>query len=232
MAYVERWFWSLDELASASGATPSETLALIAAGCAPGIVYARDSAGEWWSALGAYQGRMPPQPAEASRCYYAPAAAWGLRRAVLATRGGSSAAQAAEANRDDFAAAFRTALGPDARIAFPTCFADDGTLDESGVAAAARREWELWIAGVYAVCLRGFTAETCIRKETLGAMLKQSLAAGLHAPEEVRAQLAMAEELSLLVLPFAPWERPGGTPGLTIDRLLAEQALGDALPYR
>jgi hypothetical protein len=33
------------------------------------------------------------------------------------------------------------------------------------------------------------------------------------------------------MLPFAPWERPVGTPGVTIDRLLRDLSLGGELPY-
>lgn len=221
--YVERWFWTLDALADSVGATPDEVAALIAAGCAPGPIYVQVAEGGWWSALG---GTMPPPPGEP---WYAPGAAWGLRRAILSRRGGASPAQAAAANRARFVRAFVAEVGrvDGAERAFPRCFAR-GRVDEDAAAIVAAEEWESWIAGGYGVCLRVFTAATCIAKETLGAAMKAALAEG---DGDMADLLDQAEALAGLILPFAPWQRPVGTPGRTIDRLLDEQGLGRERPY-
>lgn len=220
--YVERWFWTLDNLAEAVGVTPARIEQLIAANCAPGPIYAR-SADSWWSALGA-DGAAP-----AGEHWFSPGAAWGLRQAELATRSGSSPAEAAAMLLDSFADRFASALGHQryARLAFATCFSGDA-VDLGAARAAARDEWASWIQGGYGVCLRIFTAETCIAKESLAAWLKAALA---EPDYDAAALLAEAETLAGLLLPFAPWQRPSGTPGRTIDRLLRKQNLGDDRPY-
>ena len=45
------------------------------------------------------------------------------------------------------------------------------------------------------------------------------------------ASTAIAKPRSVLILPFAPWQRSTGTPGLTIDRLLSDRKLGSERPY-
>lgn len=221
--YVERWFWTLDELAEAAGAPIEQVQTLIAAGCAPGPIYVLGDDG-WWSALGARS-----EPAPSGQAWYAPGAAWGLRRALLAVRAGVTPGEAAAANAARFAEDFVAAIGriEGAERAFPDCFAG-GLVDPEAAKTAAAEQWDAWLLGGYGVCLGVFTAETCIAKETLGLTMKRALAAG---DGDAAMLLDQAEALAGLILPFAPWQRPVGTPGLTIDRLLAEQALGRERPY-
>ena len=131
--------------------------------------------------------------------------------------------------RDRFAEAFVVALGQQrhARVAFAACFSGDA-VDSETARPAAYDEWKSWIAGGYGVCLRVFTAETCVAKESLGAWLKTAIGEPGHDAADL---LATAEQLAGLLLPFAPWQRPVGTPGRTIDRLLRELCLGDDRPY-
>lgn len=139
------------------------------------------------------------------------------------------AAAAAISLRDEFRSAFASALMAiqGAEAAFPTCF-HAGALDEKEVVKAADAEWASWIDGGYGVCLRVFTGASCVTKETLGARLKSALASGSY---DASALLIEAETLADLMLPFAPWQRPNGTPGRTIDRLLQEQQLGRERVY-
>lgn len=220
--YVERWFWTLVELAEAIGAAPHRVERLIAAGCAPGPIYVRTSDDAWWSAL-------DDRPMPAGEAWYAPGAAWGLRRAVLACRGGARPDEAAAMLRDGFATGFVEELErfPDAVAAFPDCFVA-GEVEREAARVTALGEWAAWLGGGYGVCLRVFTPASCIFKETLGAAMKAGLAAGDRDPVTL---LAQAEMLAGLILPFAPWQRATGTPGRTIDRLLAEQDLGRERPY-
>jgi hypothetical protein len=131
--------------------------------------------------------------------------------------------------RENFADRFVVALGHQryARLAFAACFSGDA-VDPDAARAAAGREWASWIQGGYGVCLRIFTAETCIAKESLGAWLKAAIA---EPDYDATALLADAETLAGLLLPFAPWQRASGTPGRTIDRLLRERCLGNDRPY-
>lgn len=220
--YLDRWFWTLDALAEAVGVTPARIGRLIAAGCAPGPIYAHDGKA-WWSALGS------EGPAPAGEHWYSPGAAWGLRQAELASRTGATPEAAAAMLRERFADAFVAALAVQrhARAAFPRCFANDA-VDPRTARQAAHDEWASWLGGGYGVCLRVFTAETCVAKEALGAWLKAAVA---EPGYDAATVLAEAEALAGLILPFAPWQRPVGTPGRTIDRLLLEQGLGDDRPY-
>jgi len=220
--YMDRWFWTLDDLAEAVGVTPARIGQLIAAGCAPGPIYAWDG-GQWWSALGT--DGSPP----AGEHWYSPGAAWGLRQEELASRAGMTPREAAAMLRDRFAQAFVAVLATQrhARLAFPHCFADDA-VDPAAARAAAHDEWASWLGGGYGVCLRVFTAETCVAKEALGTYIKAAVA---QPDYDAASVLAEAEALAGLILPFAPWQRPVGTPGRTIDRLLLDQGLGDDRPY-
>jgi hypothetical protein len=221
--YIDRHFWTIDDLADATGTSVDRVRALIAAGCAPGPVYVLGDEG-WWSALDRDERAMPEGPA-----WYSPGAAWGIRRASLVARDGASDADVATMLARDFAAAFVRALAAvdGAATAFPGCFVD-GAIDTIAAHVVARAEWDSWLDGGYAVCLRVFTAATCVMKETLAARMKAALATDDY---DAAALLVMAEQLAGIILPFAPWQRPTGTPGRTIDRLLAEQALGRERPY-
>lgn len=205
---------------------------MIAGACAPGAVYAFDDRG-WWSALGGYRTGSAGQPSDGAERWYSPAAVWGLRRARLALRGGVSIAAAASRNRALFQGDFLAALGavPEAANAFPSCFDADGSLNRQAAALQAAKEWDAWLKGGYAVCLHIFTGATCVAKEALGATLKRHLADPAGYPLDEDETLALCERLAQLMLPFSPWERPLGTPGVTIDRLLHDLSLGCELPY-
>lgn len=221
--YVERYFWSLQDLAAAAGASKQRVSELIKARCAPGPIYV--SRGDvWWSALDRRTADMPEGEA-----WFSPGSAWGLRRALLATREGARDADAAEMLKDSFVQEFLMALGvtKGAELAFPDCFVADGP-DPSATAGKARSEWSDWLDGGYGVCLRVFTGRNCVAKEALGASIRRSLASARYD----RQQLLMdAEALAGLMLPFAPWQRQSCTPGRTIDPLLTELNLGSARSY-
>lgn len=225
-SYVARHFWRLPELAAATGLAEEEVRRLIGAGCAPGPIYAWS--GRWWSALSACRGADAPAPPDRAQLYYSRSAAWDLRRAALLIRDGATPAAAAAGNRDHFVSRFADLLPAveGAEEAFPSCW-PKGVFDRARARAAAGEEWASWLQGAYGVCLRVFNASTCIHKEALAARLKRRVADGV--PLDL---LDEAQALAVLILPFAPWERPTGTPGLTIDPLLARLALGDDLPYR
>ena len=231
-SYVTEHFWPLDKLATASGAREDEVNAMIAAGCAPGVIYALDDKG-WWSALGGYRSGAAGRPGDGAERWYSPATAWHLRRVRLALRDGASLVEAAAANSARFQADFADALRavPEASNAFPACFRADGTVDDDAATAQAAEDWAGWLAGGYAVCLRIFNAATCVAKESLRATLKRHVADPAAWPIDDGEILTLCERLAQPMLPFSPWERPAGTPGVTIDRLLGELSLGRELPY-
>jgi hypothetical protein len=235
LRYVTDWFWPFERLAQAAGISAgdlNDLNDLIDAGCGPGPIYAFSSRYGWWSALaGHVDGHDGPPPPEAER-WFAPAAVWGFRRAVLARRRGASLEAAARRNAALFTEEFIGALEclPEARFGFAECFDRSGIV-ETVARARAAEEWSAWIGGGYAVCLRIFTGETCVRKESLGAWLKAHIANPEAHPMTADEALSMCEKLAQLMLPFAPWQRPHGTPGVTIDRLMADLGLGAELPF-
>jgi hypothetical protein len=232
--YVTDWFWPIDRLAQAVGISAGDLADLIDAGCGPGVIYAFSDRHGWWSALdGHLDGYAGPPPEEAER-WFAPAAVWGFRRAVLARRRGVSPRDAARQNQAAFVEDFLSALRhfPEARHGFADCFDRTGSIMDTVARAQAAQEWTAWIKGGYAVCLRIFTGETCVRKESLGAWLKAHIADPEGTPMTAGQALSMCENLAQLMLPFAPWQRPGCTPGLTIDRLVSDLRLGAELPFR
>ena len=230
--YVTDWFWPFDRLARAIGISAADLDDLIAAGCGPGAIYAFSSRYGWWSALsGHVDGHEGPPPPEAER-WFAPAAVWGFRRATLAQRRGASLEEAARQNAALFIEEFAEALErlPEARFGFADCF-DGNSIIDAVARTRAGEEWAAWVEGGYAVCLRIFTGETCVRKESLGAWLKAHIASPESHPLTAEAALSICERLAQLMLPFAPWPRPNGTPGVTIDRLVADLGLGVELPF-
>ncbi|QAY76203.1 hypothetical protein ETR14_06410 [Sphingosinicella sp. BN140058] len=205
---------------------------LIAAAAIPGAIYGRTADGRWWSALSTPAADRAAIVAASVDLYHAPAAIWWARRAILAARAqGGNAADAATTIRAHFHAGFtaRVATDPLAPYAFPHCF-PAGRFDSGATDSAAAAEWNSWIDGSYGVCLRRFSAEACVRKEALRHRARAHLE-GTGPPLSPQALFDVVEELEALLLPFAPEERPNGTPGRVIDRALAALALGGEHPY-
>lgn len=221
-AYVERWFISFAELAARSGLGEAVAAALIEAGAAPGPVYIR-TGDQWWNALD-----DEPAP-EGGERWYAPAAAYWLRRAQLAMRDGASVNEAARMNHDHFVASFVAALESEPLAAVPFGEAMvDGSINPVVARQRASAEWADWISGGYAVCLRSFTGQSCVEKEALAYTLRRADPDGSND----LALLDQVERLSALMLPFAPFQRPTCSPGFAVDRLLTAMELGDDDPYR
>lgn len=220
-SYVRRWFLTLDELAARSGGELTDIEVLTDARAAPGPIYIYDGQA-WWSPL-----TGEPAPFDGEKWYTAAAAYW-LRRALVALRDGATAEEAARENLAAFTAQFTKALEdqPMAEGAFGDVIIS-GKIDPIAAEARAAREWQDWIDGGYGVCLRSFTGQSCVTKETLGHYLRE------QEPDPARSAelLDLIEPLSAAMLPFAPHQRAAATPGKTVDRLLSAMQLGDEQPY-
>ena len=230
--YVERWFVPFTTIVRRSGACSGEVRSLLDAGAAPGIIYSRSAGGVWWSALGSRTGIFEPVPPPDGSHWYAPAALYWLRHGKVTLRAGGTVEQAAAANRDRVVCQFLAALAtePLAEHAFPDAFVA-GRVDAAAASDVATYEWQSWLRGGYAVCLRSFTGSTCVQKEALGQVLKRQR---IDGADEIADEilLDLIERLNALMLPFAPFQRPTGTPGLAVDRLLDIMGLGLEEPYR
>ncbi len=236
LRYMERWFCSFQALSKSAGLTEELTSAMIDAGCSPGPIYGLHKDEGWWSALAGYMGDAPSGPPTGSRLWYSPAAAWWLRRAALTHRNGNDFEQAAGQNESIFRNEFCRLLPAEkyGALAYPDCFTAEGKIVASECSAKASSEWRAWVSGAYGVCLRDFSTRACIRKETLAAKIKQELAQDEIVSNDKNWKMNLLDalqELSSLITPFAPWERPTGTPGKTIDVALDRMALGDEFPY-
>mgnify|MGYP000598565725 CR=1 FL=1 len=233
-SYVDRWFLPLEAVSRSIGVSNDETRTLLDCKCAPGPIYAYSENDGWWSALAAYTGVTDPKPPASARQWYSHGAVWWLRRAIMAVRDGASFSRAAHLNAARFHSAFEREISIQrfANYAYPQCF-KDGALLTDVIAETAANEWDAWIKGAYGVCLRFFTAESCIRKEALGARIKAHLNANAASEDllDEDTLLTLCESLAALVLPFAPWERHTGTPGKAIDTPLTQLRLGAEYPY-
>lgn len=228
--YVVRHFIGYDALVERTGASENIVADLLTRGAAPGVIYVKTENRSWWSALGAYIGRNDPAPPD-GECWYNPASVWHLRRALLHIAAGMSPSEAAESGRTRFIREFVDLLPAieGAALAYPSCF-NGAAIDSVESEAMALKEWDAWIRGAYGVCLRRFSAHSCIEKEALRALIVASLNDSAARLDDERV-FDYVERLEALVMPFAPWERPGGTPGTAIDAPLAKLGLGKEDPY-
>lgn len=218
--YVSSWFWPKDKLSDAAGITSSHLDELIDAKCIPGIIYSYTQDEGWWSALAAYRGDISASPKAGGQDFYSPGALWWIRRTLLLLRQGETLSDAANHNEAHFSSRY-TALA-----------AQQSSLDTASLEEQTGNEWRSWISGAYAVCLRDFSADICFRKEILAKDLKQA-AKNLEqaTPEQQLEIIDKTQELASLLLPFAPWERPTATAGLTIDPILEKLELGIDIPH-
>jgi hypothetical protein len=235
LSYMQNWFWSRAWLEKAANISSSTLDEMIQAGCVPGVIYRARDDGHWWSALAAYTGKadaLSPKRQKGERDWYSPASLWWARRTLCYTREGHTLSEAAALNVEQFERSFAENIGTVryANLAYPDCFGEAGKLIEGVVHTTARSEWAAWISGAYGVCLRDFSARSCITKEALAAAIKRYFA---HDDKNLSRLdiVIMCQELAALITPFAPWERAQGTPGTTIDVALHRFDLGEDFAY-
>ncbi|MBW8726238.1 MAG: hypothetical protein JF625_13910 [Inquilinus limosus] len=133
--------------------------------------------------------------------------------------------------RQDFAADFRQALlaSEGRRFGWTELFDVAGAIDEAAFAKAADEIWEeSWLGGAYAVCLRRFDGRHLVTKlverSRIRALTEEGAKPTLSPAEAEQVTAAMAR-LDAVLTPFAPHERPRGTPGLWIDRIAERYGL-------
>lgn len=201
---------------------------LVAAGALPGAIYRVWASGAVWSPIGGWVGGEETGAPQSE--WFSPAAVWWARRASVFLESGTPLAQIADVLRETFLADFRSVLEtlPVARLAYPDAF-PGGRLDPQAAEDAGRSEWADWINGGYGVCLRRFDARSLAVKTGEAARVRAITAAGtretLTASEKLELLDAM-EKLDAVMLPFAPHQRPKGTPGFWVDAPLARYGLG------
>lgn len=222
--YLGDYFVTLPELAAMAGIEETTVEDLVAAGALPKPSYTLWLNGAYSSPIGGQHG---PSPQGSPVHFYSPAAIWWARRAAVLSK---NATQIAETFRSSFVSAFvgRLADEPFGIFSYPSAYVD-GIMDSKAAATAGEAEWSDWISGGYGVCLRYWDATHAITKTCQRGFileLTEDGSADTLPPEDIDKLLAAMQTLEAVMLPFAPYQRPNGTPGIWIDRLLARFNLG------
>lgn len=220
-AYVLAHCTPAGGLARAAGVSPASLARLGDLGLLPQPTY-RVSPRGIASAIGAI-GDLGPGEGDG---YYGAAVIPWLRRAdAEAARDPAAAADAMRAWLAEGLRSAAQALPQAAAFGWAAVVGEDGlaaTRDE------VARCWPGWIAGGWAVCLRRFDGRHLAVKEHARrriASLTDSWRAERLSTEVRLALVDAMRELDDVLLPFAPFERPGGTPGLFLDRTAARYGL-------
>ncbi|WP_196259041.1 DUF6058 family natural product biosynthesis protein [Pelagibacterium limicola] len=211
-----------------SGITKPIFDGLIAARAIPGAIYRLWTDGTAWSPIGGWVGECRDK--EPASEWFSPAAIWWARRANVFINEGHSPSEIAATFREMFLAEFLKALecDPLGELAYPGAYSTEGLVPE-----AAREtgllEWEDWINGGYGVCLRRFDALGLVTKAGGTVRIREITYSGTRStlsPAERLELIEVMERLDAVMLPFAPHQRPKGTPGLWIDTPLARYGMG------
>lgn len=214
--YVRRHCLMPSALAQAAGLTERRLRELIAAHCLPGPTYVLDPSLTVRSAIRGEA--LPPQPEE---WFGAAVLPWARRAAESAL----PLPELARRLRQDFTADFRQVLlDSEGRLyGWTELFDASGDIDEAAFAKALDEIWEEnWLGGAYAVCLRRFDGRHLVTKlvdrSRIRALTEEGSKPALSPAETAEVTAAMVR-LDAVITPFAPHERPHGTPGLWIDRI-------------
>ncbi|MEW5686182.1 MAG: DUF6058 family natural product biosynthesis protein [Pseudomonadota bacterium] len=212
-AYVTRVCWPAHDLAAGVGISEADLRALDAAGVVPAPTYRVGREGVE-SAIG----RIGEAGADA-RGWFGPAVVVWLRRAVVAAEQ-VSLSRLGDALAEDLTndlVAVLDASAADAMIHGWTDLFRDGRCDPAAARAYVTQEWPAWMAGAWAVCLRRFDGRHLVIKEVERRRISGLLETGVATAMERLSLLDAMARLDAILLPFAPHERPTGTPGQFID---------------
>lgn len=214
--YVRRHCLTTPALTQAAGLAEGRLRELIAGRCLPRPTYVLDPSLTVRSAIRSEA--LTPRPEE---WFGAAVLPWACR-AVESTL---PLPALAERLRRDFTADFRQALlASDGRVhGWTELFDAAGAIDEAAFAEALEEIWEEnWLGGAYAVCLRRFDGHHLVTKLVERSRIRALTEDGgkpALSPAEAAAVTAAMARLDAVLTPFAPHERPHGTPGLWIDRI-------------
>jgi hypothetical protein len=225
--YAKRHFVDGAQFLRSASITDQFFRDLVGAHALPSPIYKVWSNGSFWSPIGGQVGTPTGQASE----WFSPAATWWARRAkVLAVEHGLSPEQIASTLRHFFCGDFdETVRRQDgAKFGYPELTLDDG-LDHGRMQAVAIAEWKDWVDGGYGVCLKRFDAFHLVAKTNESARIRHITADGqkdVLSPKETLELLNALDKLDAVMLPFAPHQRPFGTPGKWVDYIMAKYRLG------
>lgn len=227
--YVKTHFVSRDIFLAAANINDGFFEQLIGHQIIPGAIYRIWRNGAIWSPIGGHVGKATLGEPESE--WFSPAALWWARRAwVLASSDQLTMPQLAARLQAQFIADFTAAVQSSdvAQHGYPDLFEND-TLFVDRCAGVAASEWGDWINGGYGVCLRRFDGRHLIAKTGEAGRIKFLTDNGTKqhlSPDERLDLLDALEKLDAVMLPFAPHQRPFGTPGKWIDAIMDRYGLG------
>jgi hypothetical protein len=164
-----------------------------------------------------------PHEGEVGREYFCPSVLGWLKHAALLQQSKQATAPALEAAfADSFRSALRRQVGAACLYAWRRLFRPNGELNDTAVDEEVRNLSADWMNGGWAVCLRKWDGHHVVTKDLERARIAFITEDGkrktLRRADQHTLRDAIAR-LDAVILPFAPHERPHGTPGLFIDRM-------------
>ncbi len=159
----------------------------------------------------------------AGRDYFCPSVLGWLKHAALLHQSKHATLPALnEAFAESFRSALRRQVMRARAYAWAHLFDASGALKEDAVDEEVRTLSADWMNGGWAVCLRRWDGHHVVTKDLerawIGVITDDARAESL-APTDGHALRDAIARLESVTLPFAPHERPNGTPGLFIDRM-------------
>ena len=218
-AYVEAIATPRETLALAAGVSERDVDAIREAGALPAPTYVifANAIHSPIRDLG-----LPPSDG-GGRAFYCPAVLPHLRRAALMLAQGDDLARRLEAWLAASLTVAAREQADDAQLyAWTHLFQSDGALNDDAVQAEARQLGDDWLGGGWAVCLRRWDGRHIVTKDLERARIAALTDDGKREKLSGDERLALFDainRLDALMLPFAPYERPHGTPGLFIDQM-------------
>jgi hypothetical protein len=216
-AYVEATATPRAALAAASGVSEGDLAAIEAAGALPAPTYVL-----FENAIRSPIRTLGEPPTEGGRAFYCPAVLHWVRRArLLSLDRPGLLHRLQDWFADDFEAALQAQVAEARQHAWSHLFDANGDVSPPALAAEAATLSADWMNGGWAVCLRRWNGYHVVTKDLERARiatLTEEATRDLDAAER-QALFNAIERLDSVILPFAPHERPHGTPGLFIDRM-------------
>jgi hypothetical protein len=217
-AYVEATATPREALAAAAGVSGDDLAAIDAAGALPAPTYLLFD-----NAIRSPIRTLGEPPANGGHAYYCPSVLNWIRRAALMRPGEPGLLDRLQSW---FAADFREALEAQTsdarRYAWSHLFSADGAVNDNALTTQLAALHAEWLNGGWAVCLRRWNGHHVVTKDLerarIGAITENGERDDLSAEERL-ALFNAIERLDSVMLPFAAYERPHGTPGLFIDRM-------------
>jgi Family of unknown function (DUF6058) len=222
--YVQQVCVCSEDIATSTGIGSEELAKLRRAGCVPQPTYRVYANGAVASAI-----RTLGEPAGTAIEFYSPAVVWWLRRASTFSQSFSETELSNALKswlRIDLSRALQLASSDASTYEKPFVWHhlfDHRQLNADRFDNEVNNIWDDWMSGAWAVCLRRFDGHHLVTKEIERARIASITENGERRLNDAQSKIQLLDaivRLDSVMLPFAPHERPHGTPGHFIDAML------------